>query len=127
MRFRLRHGFSLVELFVVMVIVGILAGIAIPKFRDYKHRYFVASMMSDLENLAITQEAFWHDQDTYSSDLATLKFVSSPNITILVISADTSGWSATATHVDDPSTCAIFYGAASPLPPATVRNVIDCN
>lgn len=110
-----------------MVVLGILASIAIPKFREYKHRYYLTVMTSDLENLAITQEAYWHDQDTYTNDLAALKFTASPNVTITVITADTTGWSGTATHSLDPSTCALFYGGAGPLPPAVTKNLIACN
>ena len=110
-----------------MVIIAILAGLAVPKYREWKHRYYKTTMITDLRNLAITQESYWHDQDTYASDLATLQFTSSPGVTITIVTSDAGGWSATATHANDASTCSIFYGTAPPLAPAVDRSVAECN
>ena len=46
-----RKGFTLIELLIVVVIIGILAAIAIPKFANTKEKAVVASMKSDLRNL----------------------------------------------------------------------------
>ena len=46
-----KKGFTLIELLIVVVIIGILAAIAIPKFANTKEKAYVASMKSDLRNL----------------------------------------------------------------------------
>lgn len=46
-----RPGFTLIELLIVVVIIGVLAAIAIPKFGSSKDKAYVASMKSDLRSL----------------------------------------------------------------------------
>ena len=61
-----RKGFTLIELLIVVVIIGILAAIAIPKFANTKQKAVVASMKSDLRNLVTAQEAFFSDNNDYA-------------------------------------------------------------
>ena len=49
---RNRRGFTLIELLLVIVIIGLLSAITIPKFANTKQKAVVASMKSDLRNLA---------------------------------------------------------------------------
>jgi prepilin-type N-terminal cleavage/methylation domain-containing protein len=46
-----RSGFTLIELLIVVVIIGVLASIAIPKFANTKEKAYLTSMKSDLRNL----------------------------------------------------------------------------
>ena len=63
-----KKGFTLIELLIVVVIIGILAAIAIPKFANTKEKAYVASMKSDLRNLVTAQEAYFSDNNsTYAS------------------------------------------------------------
>ena len=57
-----RKGFTLIELLIVVVIIGILAAIAIPKFANTKEKAYLASMKSDLRNLVTAQEALLRGQ-----------------------------------------------------------------
>ena len=67
-----RKGFTLIELLIVVVIIGILAAIAIPKFANTKEKAVVASMKSDLRNLVTAQEGFFSDnQDLRRPRIAT--------------------------------------------------------
>src|SRR5436305_10502695 len=61
-----RKGFTLIELLIVVVIIGILAAIAIPKFANTKGKAYIASMKSDLRNLVTAEEAYFADSVKYS-------------------------------------------------------------
>ena len=53
-----KKGFTLIELLIVVVIIGILAAIAIPRFGATRDRAFVSAMQSDL-NQVRTVRALW--------------------------------------------------------------------
>src|SRR5204862_86968 len=65
-----RKGFTLIELLIVVVIIGILAAIAIPKFANTKEKAYLASMKSDLRNLVTAEEAYFADSVKYSATIA---------------------------------------------------------
>jgi prepilin-type N-terminal cleavage/methylation domain-containing protein len=62
-----RKGFTLIELLIVVVIIGILAAIAIPKFAATKDKAKLASVKTDLRNGMTAQEAYFSDFSTYAS------------------------------------------------------------
>jgi prepilin-type N-terminal cleavage/methylation domain-containing protein len=121
-----RKGFTLIELLIVVVIIGILAAIAIPKFANTKEKAYLAAMKSDLRNLATAQEAYLSDYAEYSDDEANLAFNASTGVTIDVTAAyGGKGWEATATHTATGKDCAIAVGTDDADPP--VENVNDIN
>lgn len=121
-----RNGFTLVELLIVMVVLGILAAIAIPKYAETRDRAFVSSMKADLRNLSTQQELYHDDNTIYSSNLDELGARASQGVTLAVGVATNTGWSATTTHTASPFRCAIFYGDAAVVAPATTPGVVEC-
>jgi prepilin-type N-terminal cleavage/methylation domain-containing protein len=127
-RSQIKHGFTLIELLIVVVIIGILAAIAVPKFQTTKGKAYYASMKSDLHNLTTAQEAFFYDSTKYTTDLNSLQFHGSKGDDIVIVQATATGWAATATHeMSYPKFCAMFIGTATAVAPATAPGVVACN
>lgn len=127
---RRKDGFTLIELLIVVVIIGILASIAIPKFGSTRQKAFLAAMKSDLKNVAYLQEVYHNDNYTFTSSLTSLNFSGSEGVTITINEATNTGWAATATHQGVPSEqCGVYHGSANASggDPASVVGVVACS
>lgn len=121
-------GFTLIELLIVVVIIGILASIAIPKFSVVREKAFMAAAKADLRNLANQQEVYYNENYIFSSNLAAVGFTASEGVTITFGEATNRGWSASSSHAGLPSeSCALYHGNAATLAPATVESVVTCS
>jgi type IV pilus assembly protein PilA len=124
---RARKGFTLIELLIVVVIIGILASIAIPKFQHTKGKANVSVIKSDLRNLMTAQEAYYYDYQVYASSMSELSMTPSNGVELTIHEADDEGWSATATHPQAfPLTCGVFVAGAATRAPATIEGLIGC-
>src|SRR3954466_8586041 len=111
-----KKGFTLIELLIVVVIIGILAAIAIPKFANTKDKAYVAAMKSDLRNLATYEEQYAADNNgAYFSGTATMAapvqgFTPSQNVTIVAtgVAGPPPSWSGTATHSQSAKICSMI-------------------
>ena len=121
-------GFTLIELLIVVVIIGILAAIAIPKFGATKDKAYVAAMKSDLRNLVTAEESYFSDNVSYTTTFTPT--VWSPTAGVAVtIAVGTQGWAATANHtaLNPAKPCYIIGGGnttANNL--ATVEGEVKC-
>jgi len=134
MQTTLKKGFTLIELLIVVVIIGILAAVAIPKFTSTKQRASRSAGVADMRNLATSQEGFFVDSARYAgiSDIGSafgqMNFTPSQGNTALILVATATGWSAV---VDIPAAerCGIFHGDATApagMPAATQSGVPVC-
>ena len=129
-----RKGFTLIELLIVVVIIGILAAIAIPKFANTKQKAIVASMKSDLRNLVTAQEAFFSDNNDYAGSAGATQtngtggagvvtFTPSTGNALTLTYVDAAGWTATMLNpavTGVPNTCGIYTGVVGNSPNAAV-------
>jgi type IV pilus assembly protein PilA len=122
-----RKGFTLIELLIVVVIIGILAAIAIPKFSNTREKAYIASMKSDLRNLATAQESYFADNVAtgYTNSLTALGAGQSQGVTIAIANQSGTGWTATAAHTASTKTCSIYFGTIV-QGPATTEGEVRC-
>jgi len=110
--FKNRKGFTLIELLIVVVIIGILAAIAIPKFANTKEKAIIASMKSDLRNVVTAQEAHFSDFGIYADGIAATQskgiaaFVASQGNTVTTVTSG-NGWTGKATNLLTTKVCDI--------------------
>src|SRR5947207_7988335 len=120
-----RKGFTLIELLIVVVIIGILAAIAIPKFANTKEKAYLASMKSDLRNLVTAEEAYFADSIKYTTakactnpapagSIAFCETIGSAHGSTPATTGTRVGSSATVTNANTAKSCEIFVGATSP-------------
>ena len=127
---RAERGFTLIELLIVVVIIGILAAVAIPKFAATKEQAYVADMKSDLRNLATAQEAYAGDYTAYYGGAlpsSVLVYSPSQGINVSITDASVGGWAAVASTPFTSRTCALFTGPVTPPAPAVIEGVITCS
>jgi prepilin-type N-terminal cleavage/methylation domain-containing protein len=122
-------GFTLVELIIVVVIIGLLVSIVVPKFANGKERAIVTSMRGDLHNLLAAQEGYFSNAQTYYNGAVPnpgLPYSTSPGVTVTLSGVTAAGWGATATHFATGRLCAIYVGTTAPPAPATAEGQIAC-
>ena len=120
-----RNGFTLVELLIVVVIIGLLATIVVPKFGSSRDKAFVTSMKADLRNLVTQQEAYMADSGRYATGFPTTVWRTTTGVTGPTIATTVDGWTASVGHTSTTRTCVIYIGSTS-LAPATKEGVPTC-
>ena len=123
-------GFTLIELLIVVVVIGVLAVIAIPKLSGSRERAFRSAIVSDLKSLAHAQELYHTANFSYAGDVTLLGSDGSEGVTISINESDQAGWAATATHQSViTGQCGVFHGQADATnaDPATAPGVVACS
>lgn len=117
-----RQGFTLIELLIVVVVIGLLAALAVPKYRETKRVAYVAEMKAALRTTALDMELRFADRGSYSScppgavcaavlpDEGALT-----GLSVTVDIANATGWRARAVHGSAPGAeCRAGAGGSVP-------------
>jgi type IV pilus assembly protein PilE len=70
MKMKLSDGFSLIELMVALIIVGILAAIAVPSYSSYQVRSARAVAQKELLEMAALQEKIYLNSSAYTTSVS---------------------------------------------------------
>ena len=103
------EGFSLTEILVVIVIIGILILLAMPKFTSVISRAKTTEAKVMLKHLSTLQKAYYYENDRYSKSLSEIGFEQAKLITeggearykVEIVQANESSFLARATAVVD--------------------------
>ncbi len=77
------QGFTLIELLIVVAIIGIIAGIAIPNFLGARNKARVARVFADMRATGDALESYYVDNTEYPSENDGLDELTSDHITSL--------------------------------------------
>jgi prepilin-type N-terminal cleavage/methylation domain-containing protein len=111
-----KKGFTLIELLIVVVIIGILAAIAIPKFGESRERAYVAQMQADMNQLRTAMEMCYADNGFSYASCDEALINSTQGVTLVVAGGDATTYTIAATHSGTTAwTCAYDHtGGATP-------------
>lgn len=82
-----RRGFTLIEILIAMIVLGVLSAIAVPTIKDYLAGANDAAMKDDLEKAMADGHLYFTQNNTYAA-YPTTRVKLSPNNTLTVVSAD---------------------------------------
>lgn len=115
-----RKGFTIVELLVVVLVLGVLVAIALPKYSGTRDKAKIAAIKTDLRNAETAEETYYADYVAYG-DLAQLQaeglITLSPSVT-MEITAGPDGYKASAKNTTIESStksCTVRVGAGATL------------
>ncbi|MFL5464354.1 MAG: type IV pilin protein [Gemmatimonadaceae bacterium] len=111
-----RNGFTLIEILIVVVVLGTLAAVAVPRYTSSRDMVYIAAMRADLRSAAIYEEQFAADNHgQYFGGVATEQspvnsFRPSKDVTVTlaafnILGTQLANWSAVARHGQSPQTC----------------------
>ena len=112
-----QRGFSLIEVLVIVVLIGVLAGIAIAQYANFRARSVDSKVASVVRGVATSEEAFYASNRFYAADVDDLSGIVVGDVTITLAPGNTgnlaSSFRVVGTHAGTPRT---FTWVSDPMP-----------
>lgn len=96
------HGFTVIELLVVITVIGILAGIVLLNMNGWKQHTETSQVQSDLKSAASAMEDYRNNNNGYPTSLPST-FTASQGVTVTYTSGSTTGYCINAKSTTDPT------------------------
>lgn len=123
-------GFTLIEVLITLVIIGVLAVIMWNRVEGVDKEAFRSSMQADLKSVALAQEIYHQIHFHYGAIGDLDGYQPTNGVTVTLNHADGRGFAVTATHLGLPGeVCGYFVGIvpSGTAGPATDPGVTVCN